>query len=119
MREKAWGLFLAEGVKTEKTASSGSETSGCAGWPRSRIPIQGFSRTRQTLIEARGILTLATDAQARLERLHFQRTETHGYASTLGGATGTGMNVSVGQSLTEPGYWLVRKNLECQASGKA
>jgi hypothetical protein len=58
-------------------------------------------RTRQTLLEARGVLTLATDAQARLEKLHFQRTETHGYAGTLGGPMGTGVNISGGESLTE------------------
>jgi hypothetical protein len=58
-------------------------------------------RTRQSLLEVRGVLTLATDAQARLEKLHFQRTENRGYAGTLGGPMGTGVNVSGGQSLTE------------------
>ena len=58
-------------------------------------------RTRQALLEVRGVLTLATDAQDRLEKLHFQRTESHGYAGTLGGPMGTGVNVSGGQSLTE------------------
>jgi hypothetical protein len=58
-------------------------------------------RTRQALLEARGVLTLATDAQARLEKLHFQRTKTHGYVGTLGGPMGTGVNVSSGESLTE------------------
>ncbi len=58
-------------------------------------------RTRQTLLEVRGVLTLATDAQARLGKLHFQRTETHGYAGTVGGPLGTGVNVSAGESLTE------------------
>ena len=58
-------------------------------------------RTRQTLLELRGVLTLATDAQDRLEKLHFQRTETRGYSGTLGGPMGSGVNVSGGQSLTE------------------
>lgn len=58
-------------------------------------------RTRQALLEVRGVLTLATDAQARLEKLHFQRTETRGYAGSLGGPMGTGVNVSGGQSLAE------------------
>ena len=58
-------------------------------------------RTRQTLLEMRGVLTLATDAQDRLEKLHFQRTETRGYSGTLGGPMGSGVNVSGGQSLTE------------------
>src|SRR5581483_10249266 len=58
-------------------------------------------RTRQALLEVRQVLTLATDAQARLERLHFQRTDTRGYAGTLAGPMGTGLNVSGGKSLTE------------------
>jgi hypothetical protein len=58
-------------------------------------------RTRQSLLEVRGVLTLATDAQARLEKLHFQRTENRSYTGTLGGPMRTGVNVSGGQSLTE------------------
>ena len=58
-------------------------------------------RTRQTLLELRGVLTLATDAQDRLEKMHFQRTETRGYSGTLGAPMGSGVNVSGGQSLTE------------------
>jgi hypothetical protein len=58
-------------------------------------------RTRQALLEVRGVLTLATDAQARLEKLHFQRTVTHGYGGTLGGPMGIAANVSGSHSLTE------------------
>jgi len=58
-------------------------------------------RTRQALIEVRQILTLATDAQARLEKLHFQRTDTRGYAGNLAGPMGTALNISGGRSLTE------------------
>jgi len=66
-----------------------------ARWSRfsSGVIVAGW-RTRQTLLELRGVLTLATDAQARLEKLHFQRTETRGYAGTLGGPMGSGVNVS-------------------------
>ena len=50
-------------------------------------------RTRQALIELRQIRTLATDAQARLERLHFQRTDTRSLGGALGGPMGTGLNL--------------------------
>jgi len=58
-------------------------------------------RTRQALIEAREVITLATDAQARLERLHFQRTETRSRAGTLGGPMGTGLNLASSEAFTE------------------
>ena len=57
--------------------------------------------TRQALIELRQIRTLATDAQTRLERLHFQRTDTRGRGGTLGGPLGTGLNLSSTQAFTE------------------
>ncbi len=58
-------------------------------------------RTRQALIEVCQVLTLATDAQARLEKLHFQRTNTHNRAGTLGAPMGTSLNLSSAQSFTE------------------
>ena len=58
-------------------------------------------RTRQALIEVRRFVTLATDAQSRLERLHFQRTDTRGRAGTLGGPMGTGLNLTSTQALIE------------------
>lgn len=58
-------------------------------------------RTRQALIELRQIRTLATDAQARLERLHFQRTDTRSLGGALGGPMGTGLNLSSTQAFTE------------------
>jgi hypothetical protein len=58
-------------------------------------------RTRQALVELRQIRTLAIDAQARLERLHFQRTDTRSLGGGLAGPTGTGLNLSSTQSLTE------------------
>jgi hypothetical protein len=59
------------------------------------------SRTRQALIELRQVRTLATDAQARLERLHFQRTDTRSRGGALGGPMGTGLNLSSTQGFTE------------------
>jgi hypothetical protein len=58
-------------------------------------------RTRQALIEAREVITLATDAQARLERLHFQRTDTRSLAGTVGGSRGVGMNLTSSRALTQ------------------
>ncbi len=45
-------------------------------------------RTRQALIEARQVVTLAADARQRLRRLHFQRTDTRSRGGTLGGPMG-------------------------------
>jgi hypothetical protein len=53
------------------------------------------------LIEARQVITLATDAQVRLERLQFQRTDTRSRAGTLGGPMGTGLNLTSSQAFTE------------------
>lgn len=58
-------------------------------------------RTREGLLEIHQIRALATDAEERLERLHFQRTDTRGYGSTLGGPNGTGLNVTSTHALTE------------------
>jgi hypothetical protein len=58
-------------------------------------------RTRQSLIEVRQIITLAADAQRRLEKLHFQRTDTRGGAGTLGGPMGASLNVTSSRALTE------------------
>lgn len=58
-------------------------------------------RTRQALIELRQIRTLATDAQTRLDRLHFQRTDTRSLGGALGGPMGTGLNLSSTQAFTE------------------
>jgi hypothetical protein len=58
-------------------------------------------RTRAGLLEMGQITTLATDAEERLERLHFQRTDTRGGGGTLGGPLGNGLNVSTTHALTE------------------
>lgn len=58
-------------------------------------------RTRQALLEVRQIIALSTDAQARLDRLHFQRTDTRGFGGTLGGPLGTGLNVTGTRAFTE------------------
>lgn len=58
-------------------------------------------RTRHALIEARQILALATDAQDRLEKLHFQRTDTRSLGGVAGGPAASSLNLSITQSLTE------------------
>jgi hypothetical protein len=58
-------------------------------------------RTRAGLLEMGQITTLATDAEERLERLHFQRTDTRGGGGTLAGPLGNGLNVSTTHALTE------------------
>jgi hypothetical protein len=58
-------------------------------------------RTRQALLEARQILTLATDAQDRLEKLHFQRTDTRSRTGAISGPMGNGLNLSSTQAFTE------------------
>jgi hypothetical protein len=88
------------------------------GWPLSSSPVRMWEvigsvvaavvalvviswRTRQALLEMRQITTLATDAQDRLDRLHFQRTDTTGYAGTVGGGAGSSLNISSTHALTE------------------
>jgi hypothetical protein len=58
-------------------------------------------RTRQSLIEVRQIITLAADAQHRLEKLHFQRTDTRGGTGILGGPMGASLNFTGSRALTE------------------
>jgi hypothetical protein len=58
-------------------------------------------RTREALLEMRQITALATDAEERLERLHFQRTDTRGHGGTLGGPMGSGLNVMSTHALTQ------------------
>ena len=58
-------------------------------------------RTRAGLLEMGQITTLATDAEARLERLHYQRTDTRGGGGTLSGPLGNGLNVTTTHALTE------------------
>ena len=48
-------------------------------------------RTRLALIEIRQVVRLGADAEARLRRLHFQRTDTRSRGGTLGGPAGTGL----------------------------
>ena len=58
-------------------------------------------RTRQALIEVRQIVTLAADAQSRLEQLHFQRTDTRSRGGTLSGPMGTGLNLTSTRAFVE------------------
>lgn len=58
-------------------------------------------RTRQALIEASQVVNLSADAQARLARLHFQRTDTRSHGGTLGGPMGTGLSLGTSRELVE------------------
>jgi hypothetical protein len=57
--------------------------------------------TRQALIEARQVVALAADAEDRLRRLHFQRTDTRSRGGTIGGPMGTGLNLGTTQEFAE------------------
>ena len=58
-------------------------------------------RTRQALIEARQVITLAADAKERLRRLQFQRTDTRSRGGAIGGPWGTGMSLGTTQEFAE------------------
>jgi hypothetical protein len=58
-------------------------------------------RTRRALIEARQVVTLAADAEDRLRRLHFQRTDTRNRGGTIGGPMGTGLSLGTTQEFAE------------------
>jgi len=58
-------------------------------------------RTRNALIEARQVQALAIDAQDRLQKLHFQRTDTRSLGGAVGGPMASNLNLSITQSLTE------------------
>jgi hypothetical protein len=58
-------------------------------------------RTRQALIEARQVLTLAADARQRLQRLQYQRTDTRNRGGTIGGPMGTGLSLGTTEELAE------------------
>jgi hypothetical protein len=58
-------------------------------------------RTRRALIEIRQVNNLAIDADARLRRLHFQRTDTRSRSGALGGPMGTGVTLGTTKQFTE------------------
>jgi hypothetical protein len=58
-------------------------------------------RTRRTLVEIRQIVNLAADAQARLRRLHYLRTDARSRGGTLGGPMGTSLNIGSTRELAE------------------
>ena len=58
-------------------------------------------RTRQALIEVRQIITLAIDAKSRLERLHYQRTDSRSQGGTLRGPMGTAVNFTSTRAFVE------------------
>ena len=58
-------------------------------------------RTRQALIEVRQIITLAIDAKSRLERLHYQRTDSRSQGGSLRGPIGTAVNFTSTRAFVE------------------
>jgi hypothetical protein len=58
-------------------------------------------RTRRALIEVRQIVNLAADAEARLKRLHFQRTDSRSQGGAIVGPLGTGLSVGTTQQFVE------------------
>lgn len=58
-------------------------------------------RTRHALIEVRQVVNLAADAEARLQRLHFQRTDTRSRGGSLSGPMGTGLSIGATRELAE------------------
>lgn len=76
------------------------ELAGAVAAAVTAIAIFGL-RTREAIIEARQIITLAADAQRRLERLHFQRTDTRSLGGSLKAPMGTGVNLASTQALVE------------------
>lgn len=63
--------------------------------------IVATSPTRRALAEVRQIVNLSTDAQNRLERLHFQRTDTHGSGAAVSGPPWANVTFSSSHALTE------------------
>jgi hypothetical protein len=103
-------LLVAAGVLAYRAATGG--------WPAPSWPVGNWAvlgavaatlaamiilswRTREALIEVRQIITLAADAQRRLERLHFQRTDTLSRGGALNGPMGTGVNLTSSHALVE------------------
>jgi hypothetical protein len=58
-------------------------------------------RTRLAFIELGQVVDLRADAEARLQRLHFQRTHTRSRSGTLGGPAGTGLRIGTTRELAE------------------
>jgi hypothetical protein len=58
-------------------------------------------RTRWAFVEARQVITLAADAQARLHRLQFLRTDTRTRGGKLGGPMGAGVSMGTSSELAE------------------
>lgn len=58
-------------------------------------------RTRWAVIEARQVITLAADAQARLRRLQFLRTETRTRGGKLSGPMGAGVSMGTSSEFAE------------------
>jgi len=58
-------------------------------------------RTRWAFVEARQVITLAADAQARLRRLQFLRTDTRTRGGKLGGPMGAGVSMGASSEFAE------------------
>ncbi len=58
-------------------------------------------RTRWAFVEARQVITLAADAQARLRRLQFLRTDTRTRGGKLGGPIGAGVSMGTSSEFAE------------------
>jgi hypothetical protein len=58
-------------------------------------------RTRWSVVEVRQIVNLASDAERRLERLQFLRTDTRSHGGTLAGPAGIGLSAGASHELTE------------------
>jgi hypothetical protein len=58
-------------------------------------------RARHTMIEVRQVTNLCADAEQRLRRLHYQRTDSRNAGGSLAGPLGAGLSAGTGQSFTE------------------
>jgi hypothetical protein len=75
-------------------------------WPAGVAALLAFlaivtSPTRRALAEVRQIITLSADAKDRLERLHYQRTDTRGGEAALSGLLGSNVKFSSTHAFTE------------------
>lgn len=59
------------------------------------------SPTRRALAEVRQVVNLSTDARNRLERLHYQRTDTHGGGATFSAPLGAKVDLTNSHAVTE------------------
>lgn len=58
-------------------------------------------RTRRAMLEIRQIVNLASDAEGRLSRLHYQRTDSRASGGTLSAPMGAGISVGTSHEFTQ------------------